>query len=97
MASIDPEGAEERALDALVELAGKSVIEIGAGDGRLTWRLARRAANVLALEPQDHLVGLARAAMRRDRIGNVRFTRGDATTFRFPRNQFDAAVLSHSL
>jgi cyclopropane fatty-acyl-phospholipid synthase-like methyltransferase len=37
---IDPEGNETDALFALVELEGQEVLEIGCGDGRLTWRYA---------------------------------------------------------
>lgn len=97
MASIDPEAAETRALDALVDLNGRSVLEIGAGDGRLTWRLAERARSVLALEAQEREVLRARAAMSADLKRRVRFVLADATSYPYPRNRFDVAVLSHSL
>ena len=97
MATIDPEGAETRALVALVELDGRSVLEIGAGDGRLTWRLAARGGTVLALEPKEREVMRARAAMSPHLSRRVRFVVADATTYRFPRSRFDVAVLSHSL
>ena len=35
----------------LVDLGGAEVLEIGCGDGRLTWRYAERAAYVTAIEP----------------------------------------------
>jgi 2-polyprenyl-3-methyl-5-hydroxy-6-metoxy-1,4-benzoquinol methylase len=47
----DPEGNETDALFDLVHLEGAHVLEIGAGDGRLTWRYAHRAAYVTAVEP----------------------------------------------
>ena len=47
----DPEGNETAALFDLVELQGAHVLEIGAGDGRLTLRYAHRAARVTAIEP----------------------------------------------
>ncbi len=97
MASIDPEGAETRAIDALVDLSGRSVLEIGAGDGRLTWRLADRAKYVLALEPKEREVLRAREAMSKDLRGPVRLAVADATTYRYPSSRFDVAVLSHSL
>lgn len=97
MTSIDPEGAETRALKAIVDFRGRSVLEIGAGDGRLTWRIAHRAKSVLALDPLERGVLRAHEAMSPELLGRVQFLVEDATTFRYPRNRFDIAVLSHSL
>lgn len=97
MASIDPEGAEIRAINRLVDLTDKSVLEIGAGDGRLTRRLAARARSVVALDPNESQITKARASLPSDLRGRVRFVTTDATTYRYPRERFDAAVLAHSL
>jgi 16S rRNA A1518/A1519 N6-dimethyltransferase RsmA/KsgA/DIM1 with predicted DNA glycosylase/AP lyase activity len=97
MAEIDPEGAETKALDAIVDLTDRSILEIGAGDGRLTWRLAARARSVLALEPRKQDVARARKSMPPELRGRVRFVATDATTYRYPRARFDIAVLSWSL
>lgn len=97
MASIDPEGAEIRAIDRLIDLTDRSIIEIGAGDGRLTWRLARRAKSVLAIDPNERDLARARAALTPELQRRVRFDASDATTYRFPRERFDVAVLSWSL
>lgn len=42
--SVDPEENEPRALFGIVDVANKYILEIGSGDGRLTWRYAERAA-----------------------------------------------------
>lgn len=97
MTSIDPEGAETRALAELVNFKARSVLEIGAGDGRLTRRIAQTAKSVLALDPLERDVLRAREAMPPELLGRVQFHVADATTFRYPRNRFDIAVLSHSL
>lgn len=97
MAEIDPEGAETRALDAIVDLTDRSVLEIGAGDGRLTWRLAARARSVLALESREPDVVRARNTVSPGVRGRVRFVATDATTYRFPQARFDIAVLLWSL
>ena len=48
----DPEHNESNALFSLpVTWTGVSVLEIGSGDGRLTWRFADKVACVVALEP----------------------------------------------
>lgn len=45
---IDPEGEELDALRALAPVDGLRVLELGCGDGRLTFRYAEPAASVLA-------------------------------------------------
>lgn len=58
----DPEDSETDALFALVDLDGADVLEIGCGDGRLTWRYADRVAHVMAVDPFAD--GIARAKER---------------------------------
>jgi cyclopropane fatty-acyl-phospholipid synthase-like methyltransferase len=48
---VDPEQNEIGALLDFVDLDGRRVLEIGSGDGRLTWRYADRVASVTAVEP----------------------------------------------
>jgi 16S rRNA A1518/A1519 N6-dimethyltransferase RsmA/KsgA/DIM1 with predicted DNA glycosylase/AP lyase activity len=49
---LDPEHNESNALFNLpVEWTGKSVLEIGSGDGRLTWLYADKVARVIGIEP----------------------------------------------
>jgi 2-polyprenyl-3-methyl-5-hydroxy-6-metoxy-1,4-benzoquinol methylase len=60
----DPEGNETDALFDLVELEGGEVLEIGCGDGRLTWRYADRAAHVTAIDPFEHSIESARERLR---------------------------------
>ncbi len=97
MTSIDPEGAETQALRELVDFKNRSVLEIGAGDGRLTRRIAPEAESVLALDSLERDVLRAREAMSPELEDRVEFLVADATTFRYPRNRFDIVVLSHSL
>jgi cyclopropane fatty-acyl-phospholipid synthase-like methyltransferase len=69
---IDPEGNETAALFDLVDLEGREVLEIGCGDGRLTWRYADRAAHVTAIEPFEDAIARANSRLseteREDRI-----------------------------
>ena len=48
---IDPEGVETRALAQLARVDGLRVLELGCGNGRLTFRYAAKAASVLAVDP----------------------------------------------
>ncbi len=50
---LDPEEAETAILlDFTGDLAGMRVLEIGSGDGRLTWRFAHLAKYVVGIEPK---------------------------------------------
>lgn len=55
----DPENNEGRALLEMADFSGKHILEIGCGDGRLTWRYADLAAGVTAIDPFEQ--GIQRA------------------------------------
>jgi 2-polyprenyl-3-methyl-5-hydroxy-6-metoxy-1,4-benzoquinol methylase len=58
----DPEGHEVAALARMVpSFTGLHVLEIGAGDGRLTRRYARGAASVIAIDPKAESIAALRA------------------------------------
>jgi ubiquinone/menaquinone biosynthesis C-methylase UbiE len=97
MVAVDPDGNETHALHSLVEFSDKDVLEIGAGDGRMTWRYADVARSVLALDPRASDIELATRAIPAHLRNNVRFLAADATTYHYPSGTFDVAVLSHSL
>jgi FkbM family methyltransferase len=96
---IDPEGNEIDALIELVELEGREVLEIGCGDGRLTWRYADRAAHVTAIEPFEDALARARerlseAPNERIELRHVAFEDFAAAT---DADVFDVSLLSWSL
>lgn len=95
---IDPEGNETDALFGLYPgLAGRSVLEIGSGDGRLTWRYARGAERVVAIEPDEgkHAAALAN---RPRGLEHVEFLNlGLEAYCQAQRERFDLAILSWSL
>jgi len=97
MVARDPEGREIEVLGRLAGLDAADVLEVGCGSGRLTWRLAARAASVLATDPDTQAVAQARAACPPDLAGRVSFEVADSTCDTLPRARFDRAVLSWSL
>ena len=53
----DPDGHEIAALaSAGASFAGRRVLEIGCGDGRLTGRYAHKAASILAIDPDPDAI-----------------------------------------
>jgi 2-polyprenyl-3-methyl-5-hydroxy-6-metoxy-1,4-benzoquinol methylase len=60
----DPEHNEDRALSRLIpSFAGLRVLEIGAGDGRVTRKYSRQAASVIAVDPKAEEIDLLRAEL----------------------------------
>jgi 2-polyprenyl-3-methyl-5-hydroxy-6-metoxy-1,4-benzoquinol methylase len=94
---LDPEQAETRAIHALVDFTGADVLEIGCGDGRLTWRFAGQARTTLALDPADAAIATAQANLSADLAGKVTFQTADVTTAELARSAYDVALLSWSL
>jgi ubiquinone/menaquinone biosynthesis C-methylase UbiE len=94
---IDREGAETAALPAIAELQGARVLEVGCGDGRLTFCYARVTRSVLAIDPRVESIDKARNALPAGLADRVRFERGSALELDQPPASFDVALLSHSL
>ena len=96
----DPEEAETRAIHELVDFARADVLEVGCGDGRLTWRYAEGARSVLALDPDAAAIEQARAnlASLPDQLRHsVAFQAADITNVELPAQAFDVVVLASSL
>ena len=95
---LDPEHSESKALFNLpVVWTGKSLLEIGSGDGRLTWRYAEKVARIIALEPdaEKHKAALAG---RPQRFEHVEFLNIRLDEFvQNSKEKFDLALLSWSL
>lgn len=95
--SIDPERTEVAVIHRLIDFSGRSVLEIGCGDGRLTWRYADQADRVLAIDPDPDEVEIAQENLPDSLRETVEFRVADITADRLPNRQFDLAVLSYSL
>ncbi|MFP6595230.1 MAG: class I SAM-dependent methyltransferase [Dehalococcoidia bacterium] len=93
----DPEGTETRVINDLVDFGNKRVIEIGCGDGRMTWRYAGRAKSVLGIDPGPESIAAANAARPVELAESVNFRVGDVTSTDFPDGPYDIAVLAWSL
>lgn len=94
---IDPEGVETRALKELAPVAGLRVLELGCGDGRVTFRYASDAASVLAVDPDEERIGKGRAALKLELANKIRFVVARAAEVDAPRETFDLALFSSSL
>lgn len=93
----EPSRLELQALRALADFSGKRVLEIGAGDGRLTWPFAGEAARWVASDPDDSEIGEAVKAARLPPFPRALLHRGDGRQLSFPAAAFDIVFFSYSL
>ena len=96
---VDPENNETRALFELADFRGNQVLEIGCGDGRLTWRYADRAAHVTAIDAFAESIRRARANQPAQLRGRVEFHNIDFKDFAAASDSsvFHTVILAWSL
>ena len=94
---LDPEEAETRVVHELIDFGGRDVLEIGCGDGRLTWRYAHEAASVLAIDPKESEVAAARESTPDSLKSIVSFQVADITSIELPESAYDLVINSWSL
>jgi ubiquinone/menaquinone biosynthesis C-methylase UbiE len=94
---IDPDGVEIATIRELVDLDGLHVLEIGCGDGRMTFEYAGEAASAFAIDPEEELIEQARAATPPRLQRRIRFEAADAAEIELPQREFDLALFSWSL
>ncbi len=70
---------------------------MGCGEGRLTARIARDAASVIAFDPDATSVAEARASLPSDLVDRVTFEVASAAEIEIERGAFDLVVFSWAL
>ncbi len=94
---LDPQGAEPKALFDAADFLNSRVLEVGSGDGRLTFRYAEESPFVVGIEPGAREVASAVDACPSHLKGHVRFLRASAVALPFRDGSFDIALLAWSL
>jgi 2-polyprenyl-3-methyl-5-hydroxy-6-metoxy-1,4-benzoquinol methylase len=93
----DPEDTETKALHDYADFSGKRVLEIGCGDGRLTWRYADRAASVVAIDPDADDIATALEDCPTNLRHKIEFHALRLEDLEIPAEKFNLALLAWSL
>lgn len=97
LSAYPPPGFELRLIDRFVSLRGKRILEIGCGDGRLTFQYASKASSILAIDPDGPSIDEAVAERDARGIDNIEFRAGSIEGLPASGAPFDVALFSWSL
>ena len=93
----DPENIEGKTLGQYVDFKDKRVLEVGCGEGRLSWRYAHASSLTVGMDPDHSALRVARADSPYSLHDKVRFAGASAMHIPFSKETFDIAVLAWSL
>ena len=93
----DPEGNEKKHLHRSVNFNSKRVLEIGCGEGRLTWQYASASSLTIGLDSDKNALRVASIDRPTKLDNKVHFSTAQAEYLPFRKETFDIAVLAWSL
>jgi ubiquinone/menaquinone biosynthesis C-methylase UbiE len=92
----DPEKEETAHLLRVGDFQGKRVLEVGSGDGRLTWRYAATAHRVVGIDVDRDALRIAHIERPSDLADQALFVEATSVGLPFHKGTFDMAVLAWS-
>ena len=93
----DPEGFEKKILHQYADFTDKRVLEVGCGEGRLTWKYAASTIQVAGIDLEAKRLRVALIDRGSDLENKVSFTLASAHNIPFNHQIFDIAILAWSL
>jgi ubiquinone/menaquinone biosynthesis C-methylase UbiE len=97
LSAYPPDGMEVRLIERFTTLKNKRVLEVGCGDGRLTFQYAPAAEQVLAFDPDRASIEDALDEQAWLKVRNVDFRLGSIERMPVRGAPFDVALFSWSL
>jgi ubiquinone/menaquinone biosynthesis C-methylase UbiE len=93
----DPERIEQKILQEFLAQPIERVLDIGCGDGRLTWLFRGSAGEVIGLDIKMEELQRAHLSLSNTESTKVNFTAGRGEALPFTSETFDLAVFGWSL
>ena len=93
----DPENKERKTLQRFVDFTNKRVLEIGCGEGRLTWQYAKSTHSTVGIDLDADALRVASIDRPYDLASKVHFSRAESEHLPFSKETFDMAILAWSL
>ena len=94
---VDPAGVMPHAILQAADLRDTRILEVGAGDGRLTFQYASQPRSVIGIDTKALDIRSAVATPRMEICGQVQFLCASATALPFSAEQFEIVLLASSL
>ncbi len=92
----DPERNETKYLHKFADFANKRVLEIGCGEGRLTWQYAKETRSTIAIDLDPDALRVATIDRPSDLESYVYFSLAKSEQLPFSNETFDIAIFAWS-
>jgi ubiquinone/menaquinone biosynthesis C-methylase UbiE len=93
----DPERNESKYLHTFADFADRRVLEIGCGEGRMTWQYARATRTTIGVDTDRDSLRIATVDRPDELQQKARFACAASEYLPFSKETFDIAVLAWSL
>jgi len=93
----DPQRNESKYLHKFADFTNKHMLEVGCGEGRMTWQYAKETQRTIGIDPDPDALRIAKVDKPSELENNVLFTCAASEYLPFSKETFDIAVLAWSL
>ena len=93
----DAEQNESKYLHTFADFRNKRVLEVGCGEGRMTWKYARETRTTIGVDLDTDALRIATVDRPTDLEHKVLFTTAASEYLPFSKETFDIAILAWSL